>query len=240
LANADEPGIEVNVLPTQPHRLTSTHAGGGDEHVGGIQRVIFDTSEELAQLSGGPRLHLGFGPLRWARRCGRIAEQYTETNAVVQRLPQRRMRVVDRLGRQRPATGGTRLHHLGIRGLELHRRELVETYMAETLDDPLQVLFVAAECRPARRRLLVGKPLLEVLTDRRRAALGTLTRLAGVKVLAKRRPGGFARGEAALAALAATSDRRISTCVSDVGPGLSPLVHVPLHRPDANSLVSIS
>ena len=90
-ADADEAGVEVDVLPTQPHRLAASHPRGGDEHVGGMERVVLDAGEKLAELGSGPRLHLGLGALRRSSRRGRVADEHAQADAVVERLPQRRV-----------------------------------------------------------------------------------------------------------------------------------------------------
>ena len=53
LADTDEAGVEVHVLPAQAHRLSSTHPGRGDEHVAGVDRVVVDAGEELADGGRG-------------------------------------------------------------------------------------------------------------------------------------------------------------------------------------------
>lgn len=57
----------TNDPPAKAHRLAPTHAGGGDEHRGGDERIVGGAVEQLGQLGCGPCGVVGLDRLRRPR-----------------------------------------------------------------------------------------------------------------------------------------------------------------------------
>lgn len=86
---ADRPGLQVDVAPAQREQLAAAHAGARQEVPGDVQvAVVARPGQEVLELGGRPRMHLGRLGLLGGGRLGlvrRVASQWAGIHGLRER-----------------------------------------------------------------------------------------------------------------------------------------------------------
>ncbi len=114
--------VEIDRPPREAADLAAPQAGRAEQEPRGEQPVVAHVVEEGAQLLRRPDLHLGLGRLRQPNSERDVVLDQLPAHRVVERPPDRRVDVADRLGRQPTlAPDAPALEQLGVEALQIVR-----------------------------------------------------------------------------------------------------------------------